>query len=143
MSAAKLAPFLLAVAGLCGLHLLQKTMPAQANAGAALAVAYVVAMLVCAAAFPFFIAPGQTMVEGLSSVPWNAVAMGFAIAACELGILLTYRAGWPVGSTAVMASAAMTLVLFPLGIAVFGEALTMQRAGGIALTLGGLYLLTK
>ena len=143
MTAAKLAPLLLAVAGLSGLHLLQKTMPASANAGATLAVAYVVAMTLCAASFPFFVAPGQTLLAGLATVPWNAVAMGVAIAACEIGILLTYRAGWPVGTTAVLTSALMTVVLFPVGVAAFGEALSLQRLGGLALTLAGLYLLTK
>lgn len=143
MTAAKLAPLMLAVAGLSGLHLLQKTMPASANAGATLAVAYVVAMTLCAASFPFFVAPGQTLLAGIATVPWNAVAMGVAIAACEIGILLTYRAGWPVGTTAVLTSALMTVVLFPVGVMAFGEALNLQRMGGLALTLAGLYLLAR
>ena len=69
--------------------------------------------------------------------------MGVAIACCEIGVLLAYRAGWPVGSTGVSISAAMTLVLLPVGVIVFGEALTLPRISGIVMTLGGLYLLTK
>lgn len=142
MTAAKLAPFLLASGGLAALHLLQKTMPAGANVGAALAVAYVVATLTCLAMFPF-LTPGSSIFEGIASVPWNAAAMGIAIAACEIGVLLAYRAGWPVGTTGVSISAAMTLILLPIGLLVFGEALTPGRAAGIAMTLAGLYLLAR
>ena len=40
-------------------------------------------------------------------------------------------------------SAVMTLILFPIGVLAFGEALTVQRAVGAAMLLGGLYLLAK
>ena len=142
MSAAKFLPFLLASGGLASLHFLLKMMPGGANSGATLAVAYVVASLACLAAFPF-LTPGTSLKSGLGTVPWHALAMGMAIACCEIGILLAYRAGWPVGTTGVSVSAAMTLILLPIGILVFGEALTLARAGGIAMTLGGLYLLAR
>ena len=142
MTAAKLLPFLLASGGLASLHFLLKVVPAGANSGATLAVAYVVASLACLAAF-HFLTPGTSFRSGLGTVPWHALAMGAAIACCEIGILLAYRAGWPVGTTGVSVSAAMTLILLPIGILVFGEALTLARATGIAMTLGGLYLLAR
>ena len=142
MTAAKLLPFLLASGGLASLHLLLKIVPAGSNPGATLAVAYVVASLTCLAAFPLM-TPGASLREGMVTVPWHALAMGAAIACCEIGILFAYRAGWPVGITGVSVSAAMTLLLLPIGILAFGESLTLARAGGIAMTLGGLYLLTK
>ncbi len=143
MSAAKLWPFLLAVGGSCSLHLLQKTMPAGANAGATLGVAYLVATITCIALFPVFMLSGQSPLDGLKTVPWKAIALGLAIVTCEIGILLTYRAGWPVGTTAVSISAVMTLLLLPIGMLLFGEALTLARAGGLVLTLAGLYLLLR
>jgi hypothetical protein len=142
MTATKLFPFLLASGGLASLHFLLKITPGGANPGATLTVAYVVASLACLAAFPV-LSPSATLREGFVTVPWHALAMGAAIACCEIGILLAYRAGWPVGSTGVSVSAAMTLVLLPVGIVMFGEALTVARAAGIAMTLGGLYLLTR
>jgi hypothetical protein len=142
MTAAKVVPFLIASGGLASLHLLLKIVPAGANPGATLAAAYVVASLSCLAAFPV-LTPQATFADGISSVPWHALAMGAAIACCEIGILLAYRAGWPVGSTGVSVSAAMTLILLPIGVLAFGEALTMARAAGIAMTLAGLYLLAK
>ncbi len=142
MTAAKFLPFLLASGGLASLHFLLKIVPAGANPGATLLVAYVVASLACLAAFPL-LTPGTSLKSGLGSVPWHALAMGMAIACCEIGILLAYRAGWPVGTTGVSVSAAMTLILLPIGILVFGELLTLARAGGIAMTLGGLYLLAR
>jgi drug/metabolite transporter (DMT)-like permease len=142
MTAAKFLPFLLASGGLAVLHLMLKIVPAGANPGATLAVAYVVASLSCLAAFPL-LTPAATLREGMVTVPWHALAMGAAIACCEIGILLAYRAGWPVGSTGVSVSAAMTLVLLPIGIVAFGESLTLARTAGIVMTVGGLYLLAR
>jgi hypothetical protein len=142
MTAAKLLPFLLASGGLASLHLLQKIVPAGANAGATLAVAYVFAALACIAAFPL-LTPGASLSQGFGTVPWHVLPMGIAIAACEIGVLLAFRAGWPVGTTGVSTSAAMTLILLPIGILAFGEALTLARATGVAMTLGGLYLLAR
>jgi hypothetical protein len=142
MTAAKLLPFLLASGGLAGLHLLQKIVPAGANAGATLALAYVVATLACVAAFPL-LTPGASLSQAFGTVPWHVLPMGVAIAACEIGVLLAYRAGWPVGTTGVSISATMTLILLPISVLAFGEALTLARAGGIAMTLGGLYLLAR
>ena len=142
MTATKLLPFLLASCGLAGLHLLLKIVPAGANSGATLSVAYVIASLTCLAAFPL-LTPGVSLKSGLGNVPWHALAMGVAIASCEIGILLAYRAGWPVGTTGVSTSAAMTLILLPIGVLAFGEALTLARIAGIGMTLGGLYLLAR
>jgi hypothetical protein len=142
MTAAKLLPFLLASGGLAALHLLQKLVPAGANAGATLASAYAVAALACLAAFPV-LTPGKSLAEGFGTVPWHSLALGVAIASCEIGVLLAYRAGWPVTTTGVSISATMTLILLPIGVLAFGEALTLVRAAGIAMTVGGLYLLTK
>jgi hypothetical protein len=142
MTAAKLLPFLLASGGLAFLHLLQKIVPAGANAGATLALAYVVATLACIAAFPL-LTPGASLTQALGTAPWQVLPMGLAIAACEIGVLLAYRAGWPVGTTGVSISATMTLILLPIGILAFGETLTLGRVTGIAMTLGGLYLLAR
>ena len=142
MNAAKLLPFLLAAGGLASLHLLLKITPAGANSGATLTIAYLVAALACLAAFPV-LTPSTPVKAAFASVPWHALAMGVAIACCEIGVLLAYRAGWPVGSTGLSISATMTLILLPVGILVFGESLTLARMTGIAMTIGGLYLLTK
>ncbi len=142
MTAAKLLPFLLASGGLAALHLMQRIVPACGNAGATLASAYVVAALACLAAFPL-LTPGKSLSEGFATVSWHPLALGAAIACCEIGVLLSFRAGWPVGTTGVSMSAVMTLILFPIGVLAFGEALTLQRAVGAAMLLGGLYLLAK
>ena len=142
MTAAKLLPFLLGAGGLAALHLVQRMVPAGGNAGATLASAYVVAALACIAAFPV-LTPGKTLAEGFATVSWHPLALGAAIACCEIGVLLSFRAGWPVGTTGVSMSAVMVLILIPIGVLAFGEALTIQLAVGVAMLLGGLYLLSR
>ena len=142
MTAAKLLPFLLATGGLASLHLLLKIVPAGANSGATLTVAYLVASLACLAAYPV-LTPSVAIKDAFATIPWHALAMGVAIACCEIGVLLAYRAGWPVGSTGVSISAAMTLILLPVGVLVFSEALSIGRVIGVAMTIGGLYLMSR
>jgi len=98
--------------------------------------------MACLAAYPM-LTPGVAIKEAFATIPWHALAMGVAIACCEIGVLLAYRAGWPVGSTGVSISAAMTLILLPVGVLVFSEALTLARVTGIVMTIGGLYLMTR
>ena len=106
MTAAKLLPFLLASGGLASLHFLLKVVPAGANSGATLAVAYVVASLACLAAFPV-LTPGTSFRLGLGTVPWHALAMGVAVLAGVVAVALGLDTGMlaqlsPGGSAAAL-----------------------------------------
>jgi drug/metabolite transporter (DMT)-like permease len=135
-----LAPFLLAVAGLATYHVAQKAVPATAHPLALLAVAYATAAIACVAMLPLF-TPGQTLREAFGTVPWMVVFVALGMLGLEIGYLLAYRAGWPLSITAVAAGTLVALVLVPVGMAFFKESITLARAGGIVLCLGGLALL--
>lgn len=140
MKAAFLAPFLLAVAGLATYHIAQKAVPPTANPLALLAVAYAAAAVACVGLLVVF-SPGQSLREAFGSVPWMFVFVALGMLALEIGYLLAYRAGWPLSITPVVATALVAMVLVPVGVAFFHEALTLTRVAGIVLCLGGLALL--
>lgn len=63
--------------------------------------------------------------------------LGLAAFGIEAGIFYIYRAGWPLASASVIVNVAVTLVLAVIGIAAFGEHLSVVRALGIVLAAGG------
>jgi multidrug transporter EmrE-like cation transporter len=81
--------------------------------------------------------------SALGQANWASYALGLALVGLELGFLWAYRAGWPVGTAAIVSNAAVSLLLVPIGLVFFGEGLGAQRAAGILLVLGGLWLLKK
>jgi hypothetical protein len=114
MTAAKLLPFLLASGGLAALHLLQRIVPRAATWAPRWLRPMWSRALACslhsrcsrrASRWPRASPP----------CPGTRSALGAAIACCEIGVLLSFRAGWPVGTTGVSMSAVMTLILFPIG----------------------------
>ena len=141
MTAARLLPFLLAAGGLASLHLLLKIVPAGANSGATLVVAYLVASLACLAAYPI-LTPSTSLVTAFATVPWHALAMGVAIACCEIGVLLAYRAGWNLGLLPLSVTVCSTILLAAIGLIAFRETLSMEKVIGVLLCMGGLILIT-
>ncbi len=63
--------------------------------------------------------------------------LGVAAFGIEAGVFYIYRAGWPLASASVIVNVAVTLVLAVIGIAVFGEHLSVVRALGIVFAAGG------
>jgi len=123
-------------------HLAQKSVPAGANPMVALMGAYLVAFAAAAAAAPFFGLPeGGAWRAQLFSAP--ALWLGAAVFLIEIGFLLAYRAGGGLQWSGVAVNAASALLLLPVALLVFREAFTPARAGGLALCLGGLWLLSR
>lgn len=142
MKAAFVAPFLLAVAGLATYHIAQKSIPDSAHPLALLAVAYGVACVACLALLPFF-SDGRSIGAAFASVPWLVVVVALGMLGLEIGYLLAYRAGWKLSIAAVAAGSLAALILVPVGVLVFKEAITLARVGGIVLCLAGLALLAQ
>jgi drug/metabolite transporter (DMT)-like permease len=60
-----------------------------------------------------------------------------------VGFLLAYRAGWALSSAALLVTTIFALVLLPIGVVAFREALTPSRLVGFALCLAGLWLIQR
>ncbi len=69
--------------------------------------------------------------------------MGLAIVAVELGVLLAYRAGWPMSVASLTVSSALALVLVPVGVTVYRERLSPANVAGLVLCLAGLVLVAR
>ncbi|MCR9165882.1 MAG: hypothetical protein ACE37F_10185 [Nannocystaceae bacterium] len=124
-----------------GYHLLQRSIRPDLNPVVSLIATYATALLACAIALPFF--RGEAPVgEQFAKVGWPSAVLGLAIIALELGFLLAYRAGWNISVAALYSNAAVALLLLPVGLLAFGEAMDARKAAGLLCAFVGLMLLS-
>jgi uncharacterized membrane protein len=106
-----------------------------------LCITYGVALL--GALIMYLLSKHHSLQTNLHMLNWASVTMGLAITFVELGYLLTYRAGAPVGSTAITVNAAITLLLIPIGLIFFHEGFSLRNGLGFILAVISLYLLNS
>lgn len=134
-----LVPLLLTIVGGAVYHLSQKAI-GGGHPWSVLTVAYGAAL--AASALFWLVLPGRAAPMRAGEVGL-AVLIGLGAAAIEAGFFLAYRAGWPVGTTALLSNAIVTVVLAAVAAVVWSEGLTAARAGGAVLTIAGAWLLTR
>lgn len=133
--------FFLVVAGNVLYHLSQKSIPKGLNPAFSVMVSYVVALALSAALYPFL--SSQPVRESARQLNWASVGVGVSAVAIEFGFLLVYRAGWNISIASAMASAAIAVVLIPIGILLYRERLSAVNVFGLLLCLAGLVLVIR
>ena len=134
------AAIILTVASNVLYHLMQKITPQAANPLLALTVTYAVSMLVCLTLF-LAMPHEKTILASLHQVTWASIILGPAIVGLELGFLLAYRHGWNISIAVLVSTAAVAMLLLPIGLIFFRERLSMANMAGFALCITGLALL--
>jgi drug/metabolite transporter (DMT)-like permease len=136
------APLLLAIAGSLVYHVAAKSIPKSVDPAAALIGVYATAL--GGSVLTFALLKSGPAALQLSRF-WHPTiaAVGLGALMIELGFLLAYRGAWPVSAASVIANALVAVLLLPLGALVFGEAITVDRALGVALCLIGVSLLQR
>ena len=132
-------PLALAVGGTVGYHLFQKSVPGDAAPFVVVGVAYLAGLVGCVAAV---LATGAPVVETARAAWRPAVGIGVSALVIEVGVLLAYRAGWPLSTASLVSNVAVAVVLLAVGLVAFGEALSGRQWAGVALCALGLALLT-
>jgi drug/metabolite transporter (DMT)-like permease len=139
MTKLQLATMILAVVGAASYHLAQKSVPKDAGPLVVLFHAYLAAAALCLA-IVLFNAGEQARAELLRPRPIS-LSLGMCVLAIEVGVLLMYRSGWPVGRAALIGNLLATAVLLPIGYWFFGETLPPLKIAGLAACLAGAILL--
>jgi uncharacterized membrane protein len=121
-------------------HIFQKAIPNNVNPVISLIVTYLTAAAACLLILPFY--HGQNgIIASLKQVTWASMALGIAIIGLEAGFLLAYRAGWEISLAAGVSNVMVAVLLVPIGLLFYREALTPQNIIGIVLCVGGLVLI--
>ena len=139
LPAPPLWPLAVAVGGTVGYHLFQKSVPGDAAPFVVVGVAYLAGLVGCALAVA---ATGAPVAETVRAAWRPAVGIGLSALAIEVGVLLVYRAGWPLSTASLTMNVALAAVLLVVGLVAFGETLSPRQWGGLALCVAGLALLT-
>jgi len=135
-------PLCLAVGGMLFYHLGQKSIPKDINPFYAMIIAYtagIIVLAVCALTLP----GEKSFSNSLRTSNWAVYVVGVAAACIEVGFLLAYRSGWRISIAAVATNVAVTLLLVPIGIAVFKDHLSLRNVIGLAFCLLGLILVVR
>ena len=72
-----------------------------------------------------------------------AAAIGVGALLIEAGFFLAYRAGWALGTTALLSNLGVTLVLATVGVIALGEPIGLPRAAGVVLAALGAFLVVR
>ena len=121
-------------------HFVAKSTPANINFSVSLLVTYAVAFGVVLLTLVFSPLPNG-LVYQLKQLNWASIGLAIAIVGIEFGFLLTYRAGWQLGITAVLVNVVASLILVPVAIFVFKDKLNWVNIIGIFVCLAGLLML--
>jgi uncharacterized membrane protein len=135
-------PFLLAVGGTLLYHLAQKSIPAASNPFFVLMLAYVVGMITCAVC-ALVLPGGKSFLGTVREINWAVFAVGVAVVLIEIGFMLAYREGWKISTAAVATNVAVTVLLIPIGFAVYKEHLSVRVIIGVIFCVLGLILVTR
>lgn len=72
---------------------------------------------------------------------WAPVVLGIVIVGLEVGFIYAFRAGWQVGTTQIITSAVVAVLLIFVGYLLYHEAITWNKIAGIIICLAGLVLI--
>ncbi|MEG1191206.1 MAG: EamA family transporter, partial [Oscillospiraceae bacterium] len=134
-----IAPLLLNVFGNTVYNVSGKSTPQKINSFATLSLSYFVGLVLCVILF-FVTNPGGNILAAVASANWASYALGLTIVFIDLSLIMLYRAGWDVSIGSLIANIGVSLVSVAIGVACFGEAMTIFKAAGIVVCLLGLYV---
>lgn len=132
----------IAVAGLTVYHLSLKRTPHDVNPLAFLAIGYVLAAAMCILAMR--VSDGKMpwrMMNGSLAITFGMLAVGVLL--IEIGVLLSYRHGWPLGTVGPVGNALSAAILLPVAVIVFKDRVGTAQIVGLVLVLVGLLVMSK
>jgi len=130
------------IASTVGYHVVLKLTPAGANPWLSLAVSYAIGTLVFVGIYAAN--PGNVPLRAaFGQLNWTAAGLVVPVVLLDLGFMMMYRAGFPVSLGQLTTQSAAALLLLLLGLALFGDKLSLANIAGIGLCIAGLWLVNR
>jgi drug/metabolite transporter (DMT)-like permease len=85
----------------------------------------------------------QTLWQTFRTSNWAVFVLGVAVVGIEAGYLLAFRSGWRLNVTGVFSNTAAAILLFPIGVLILKERMTMLNIVGLVVALLGLFLIVR
>jgi multidrug transporter EmrE-like cation transporter len=135
-------PIALVVLSNTAYQICAKGTPADVDPLAALTVTYLVAAI---ASFVLYhvLARGGSITTEYAHLNWAPFVLGIVIVGLEVGMIYTYRVGWPVSVAPTVQGAFLAISLLFVGLLLYGEPITVTKVAGLAVCLLGIWLINR
>ena len=117
-----------------------KSVPEGMNPLASLTVTYLIGAVGSCALY-YMLNRDANLVHELRLTNWAPVVLGIVIVGLEVGFIYAFRAGWQVGTTQIITSAVVAVLLIFVGYLLYHEVITWNKIAGIIICLAGLVLI--
>lgn len=117
-----------------------KSVPWDVNPFAALTVTYVVGALASLIIY-FVLRNGGSLGEEYSKLNWSSFVLGLCIVGLEVGVMFSYKNGWPISTFQVVQGGFLAIALIFVGLGLYHEQLSWNKIAGIIVSLVGLFLI--
>lgn len=135
-------PLLLIIISNILYNIATKSTPGNINPFASLVITYLIAAL---ASFLLFLgtATNKNIFLEATKINWTSIVLGFSIVILEVAYIYLYRAGWKISTASLTANVALACALLFIGTLFYKEYITIQQILGLAICIGGLYLIGR
>ena len=130
---------IVAITGVVGYQYFVKRVPVSLNPIVSVIAMYVVVLVLGAILLLLFPAEGGFR-NHLRQVNWIQIALAVCVIMGQLGFLLMYRYGWSLSTGNIVTGVFVNIFLVGLGVALFGEKMSLVNAIGIAICILGVAL---
>ncbi len=117
-----------------------KSVPEGMHPLASLTVTYLIGAVVSCALY-YMLNRDANLFREVRLTNWAPVVLGIVIVGLEVGFIYAFRAGWQVGTTQIITSAVVAVLLIFVGYLLYHEAITWNKIAGIIICLAGLVLI--
>ena len=117
-----------------------KSVPEGMNPLASLTVTYLIGAVVSCVLY-YILNRNANLLREIRLTNCAPVVLGIVIVGLEVGFIYAFRAGWQVGTTQIITSAVVAVLLIFVGYLLYHEAITWNKIAGIIICLAGLVLI--
>ena len=133
-------PIALAVLSNIFYHICSKSSPNNVDPFATLTVTYLVGAFTSLVLY-YAIGNRGNLLQEYKQLNWAPFVLGFVIVGLEVGFMYAYRNGWTVNTASVVQSAFLAVALLFVGLLIFKEPISWNKAVGMIVCLIGLVLI--
>lgn len=135
-------PIMLVVLSNTAYQICAKGTPAEMHPLASLTVTYLVG---ASASFALYhvLVRGGSVVKEYVHLNWSPFVLGIVIVGLEIGMIYTYRVGWPVSIAPTVQSAFLAISLLAVGAFLYHEPITATKVLGLVVCMLGLWLVNR
>ena len=117
-----------------------KSVPQNMHSLAALTITYVIGAVVSVVLY-YILGKDANLLNEFRQVNWAPFVLGLVIVGLEVGYIYAFKAGWHIGTTQIVQAVLVTVILVFIGHGLYHETITIKKIAGVAVCLGGLFLI--